>query len=160
MWSTSNLRTYTKGREWPGVPAVYLHRPLQQKTWHLVFFRKHDRARINAQKERTYYLDGKAVCKNRHKRTGQDKTDSLEEFRKKHPSDVGRLTVKKSKRSYNRLDRIMPGAEFMYEGKRYILQSQQRCGTCWHAKGLPKSGVGAGKCRLVKYNRGLVYMNN
>ena len=91
------------------------------ETFEIRQFRKHDRARIKAQKERTYYLDGKAVCKNRHKRTGQDKTDSLEEFRKKHPSDVGRLTVKKSKRSYNRLGRELPGAEVVYRGKRYIV---------------------------------------
>ena len=71
-------------------------------------FRRHDRARICAQKERTYYLNGKAVCKNRHKRTGQDKTDykgrawdSLAEFRQAHPDLVCKLTVRRSKRSYN-----------------------------------------------------------
>ena len=56
-------------------------------------YRRHDRKRIQAQQERTYFLDGKKVCKNRHKRTGQ-KELSLAEFRKKNPSLVSKLTVK------------------------------------------------------------------
>ena len=82
-------------------------------------FRRHDRAIIKAQKERTYYLDGKAVAKNRHKRFEQE-GDSLEEFALKNPAKVAELTVKKSKRSYNNPDRIMPGARFLYKGKEYV----------------------------------------
>ena len=74
-------------------------------------FRRHDRAIIHHQTERTYYLNGKAVCKNRHKRFEQ-KGDSLEEFAKVHPDLVSKLTVKKSRRYYNDPDRILPGAIF------------------------------------------------
>ena len=56
-------------------------------------FRRHDRAIIHHQTERTYYLDGKAVCKNRHKRFEQ-KDDSLEEFAAVHPDLVSKLTIK------------------------------------------------------------------
>jgi len=120
-------------------------------------FRRHDRAIIKAQKERTYYLDGKAVCKNRHKRTDQ-KYDSFEEFAVKHPSDVGRLTVKKSQRSYNNLTRTMPGAMFFFAGEQHILTSQQRQGTCWHSNTLPANGANTKMCILMKHNQGLVYM--
>lgn len=43
-------------------------------------FRRHDRQNVRKQSTRTYCLDGKAVCKNRHKAFEQ-KEDSLEEFR-------------------------------------------------------------------------------
>ena len=118
-------------------------------------FRRHDRAIIKAQKERTYYLNGKAVCKNRHKRTDQ-KDDSLEEFAQKHPSDVGRLTVKRSQRSYNNMKRELPGAEVVYNGKRYITKGNHNSRyTLYEVNG---AGVPFTKCRVIFKNRGLVYM--
>ena len=120
-------------------------------------FRRHDRQLIHRQTERAYCLDGKAVAKNRHKRFEQ-KGDSLEEFAKKHPEAVKNLRVKKSARSYNDPKRVMPGAVFIYRGKEYVLTSQQRQGTCWHASGLPKNGVNAKECKIISLNEGLVYM--
>lgn len=77
-------------------------------------FRRHDRARIHYQKERTYYQDGRIVCKNRYKRTGQtdggSKYISLAEYRTQHPHEVSRLSVRKSTRGYNDLKRELPGA--------------------------------------------------
>ena len=125
-------------------------------TFELQQYRRHDRQRVQAQRERTYYLDGKAVCKNRHKRTDQ-KDDSLEEFRAKHPGNIGRLTAKKSTRHYNRMDRVFPGAIFIYQGKEHILTGQRNGGAYYYAAGLAKNGVSSKMCRLVKQNTGLVY---
>ena len=125
-------------------------------TFEVKQFRRHDRQRVQAQRERTYYLKGHAVCKNRHKRTDQ-KGDSLEEFRAKFPDNIGRLTVKKSTRHYNRMGRIFPGAIFIYQGKEYILTGQRNRGAYYYADGLAKNGVSSKTCGLVKQNTGLVY---
>ena len=119
-------------------------------------FRRHDRALINNQKERTYYLDGKPAAKNRHKRFEQ-KGDSLEEFALKNPDKVAELTVKKSKRSYNNPDRIMPGARFLYKGKEYVLISQKNNGFYYKGHGM-KDYVKANECQIIKYNQGLVFI--
>lgn len=65
-------------------------------------YRRHRRAHIHAQRDRLYYLSGeeKPVAHNRHKRCDQGDVDSLAEFRKKHPGDIGRLKVKKAVRLY------------------------------------------------------------
>ena len=119
-------------------------------------FRRHDRALINNQKERTYYLDGKVVAKNRHKRFEQE-GDSLEEFALKNPDKVAELTVKKSKRSYNNPDRIMPGARFLYKGNEYVLIGQITNGKYYKAYGSDKN-FPAKECRIIKYNQGLVFV--
>jgi 5-methylcytosine-specific restriction endonuclease McrA len=119
-------------------------------------YRRHNRQRVHAQRERTYYLNGKTVCKNRHKRNDQ-KGDSLEEFRTKFPDNVGRLTVKKSTRHYNRMNRMFPGAIFIYQGNEHILTGQHSGGAYYHADGLAKNGVLSKMCGSVKQNTGLVY---
>ena len=77
--------------------------PSLKKVVQIRQFRRHDRARVHYQHERSYYLNGTKVCENRHKRTGQ--TDarkgkktypSLAEYRASHPCDVAKLTVKKA----------------------------------------------------------------
>ena len=120
-------------------------------------FRRHNRAIINNQRERTYYLDGKVVCKNRHKREAQ-KCDSLEEFRQEHLNDVCKLTVKKSQRYYNSSNRIMPGAVFYYGGKRYVMSGQLANGYYFRAVGEGKRNFPVAKCKIVLQNTGLVYV--
>ena len=68
----------------------------------LAQYRRHRRAHIHAQRDRLYYLPGdkQPVAHNRHKRCDQGDVDSLAEFRKAHPQDVGRLTVKRAVRLY------------------------------------------------------------
>lgn len=122
----------------------------------IVQYRRHDRARIKRQTERTYYLDGKSVCKNRHKRFEQ-KTDSLEEFAAKNPDLVSELTVKKSKRSYNNLKRNLPGTIVLYEGIRYILSGRSSGGTQYRMLEQGKKNFAASKCTIVRNNSGLVY---
>lgn len=123
-------------------------------------FRRHNRQLIHAQRERAYFLPEnpkKAVCKNRHKRFEQ-KCDSLEEFRQKHPRDVGRLLVKPSMRLRNNPVRIMPGAVFVYRGNEYILYGLSNQCARFMCKELPKGYVAASRCRLQKKNSGLVYV--
>ena len=125
-------------------------------------YRRHDRARIKAQKERTYYLDGKAVAHNRHKRTGQsdtkEKWDSLAEFRESHPKDVSRLTVRKSTRSYNNIHRAMPGTVFRAPDGCHVLQASQSGGTKYWAYDNENDYYPAGECTVVKKNTGLVFV--
>ena len=119
-------------------------------------FRRHDRALINNQKERTYYLDGKVVAKNRHKRFEQE-GDSLEEFVLENPDKVAKLTVRKSKRSYNNPDRIMPGARFLYKNKEYVLVAQKDNGCYYKGYGM-ETFVKTSECQIIKYNQGLIFV--
>ena len=64
-------------------------------------YRRHDRANIKSQRERTYYLDRKIVAKNRKKRTDQ-KSDSLQEWY---------LKVKADKNSSRRKDAVQADCE-------------------------------------------------
>lgn len=128
----------------------------QPRSFQVLQFRRHDRQIVRRQSERTYYLDGKPVCKNRHKRFEQ-KGISLEEFRRQHPSDVGRLTVKPSKRSYNDTGRLMPGAVFLYKGERHVLTGTKNKGTRFLYDGCPASGINAKQCMILRQNEGLVY---
>lgn len=120
-------------------------------------FRRHDRAIINNQRERTYYLNGKAIAKNRHKRFEQT-GDSLEEFAVNNPDKVSKLTVKKSTRSYNNPYRVMPGAKFLYEGKEYTLTGQITNGAYYKAYGSDRN-FPAKKCKIIEYNKGLVFVS-
>ena len=127
------------------------------RTFEIVQFCRHSRANINNQRERTYRLDGRIVCRNRHKRFEQ-KGDSLEEFRQKYPDQVSRLTVTKSTRYYNDADRLMPGAVFLFDGERYVLQSQLTGGRYYRAVGCEKRNFPAAKCTIIRENAGLVYV--
>ena len=124
-------------------------------------FRRHDRSRIYAQHERTYYYKGKVVAHNRHKRTGQantkEKWDSLTEFRTQYPKLVSKLTVKKSTRSYNNTKRTLPGAIYEYENKRYVLKGQKNNGAKWLGYG-QKEYVPSNDCTVIKKNSGLVFV--
>ena len=128
------------------------------ETYEVMQFRRHERAQIKSQRERTYYLNGKAVCKNRHKRLEQKRDLSLEEYTALHPQAVARLTVKSSKRYYNNLNRVLSGAVFLYQGKRYILSGQHCYGQYYNAVGSGKHDFPASKCRLVARNSGLAYL--
>jgi 5-methylcytosine-specific restriction endonuclease McrA len=120
-------------------------------------FRRHDRQLIKSQRERTYYLDGKPVCKNRHKRFEQ-KCDSLEEFRDSHPDEICRLTVKPSTRYYNDPKRDLPGAVFWYKGQRYVLSGQLSNGKQYRAVGCGTQNFNALRCNITERNKGLVWL--
>lgn len=125
-------------------------------------FRRHDRARVKAQKERTYYYNGKAVAKNRHKRTGQADTKipfpSLAEYLQEHPERKGRLKVRKSTRSYNNTKRNLPGAVYTECGTPFVLRSTQSNGTRLYEMDEDKDYHKAVRCKLSQHNAGLVYI--
>jgi hypothetical protein len=145
-------------------------------------FRRHDRAIIKAQVQRSYYYEGKKVAQNRHKATEaivkKDGTikykmqayPSLEDWFKEMEKKYGtkeaecmrsHLQVMKSYRRYNDLDRILPGAIFYYKGNRYIKKSQITNGEYLLAIGQQKDGKDinfpAAECTVYP-NRGLVFV--
>ena len=127
-------------------------------------FRRHNRALIQAQKERIYYYEGKSVAKNRRPRFEQN-GDALSDWYEKQVKELGekeadvmrsRLTVKKSQRSYNNPKRLMPGAIFLYRGERHVMCGQQNNGTRIFGIGMRKS-VDIRQCRIIRENAGLVF---
>ena len=129
-------------------------------------FRRHDRANIHAQTERAYYYNGKQVAKNRTPRFEQ-KDDALSDWYEKQVATYGRrqadrmrsqLVVKKSIRHYNNKDRIMPGAVFLYKGKRHVMSGQITNGLYLWAVGDTKTNYPARDCRIISRNTGLVYL--
>lgn len=123
-------------------------------------FRRHNRAIINNQRERTYKLDGVVVAKNREPRFEQ-KGDSLDMFLESLPVEqrqavCSKLTVEKSKRHYNTKGRYLPGTIFYYQGHRYILSGQASYGQVYQAVNM-KSRFPAKKCKIIQ-NGGLVYV--
>ena len=133
-------------------------------------FRRHDRALIHAQAERVYKMplgNGKCqkVAVNRKKRFEQ-KTDSLAEWyqqqvehygKSKADAMVSQLKVIKSTRRYNNMDRILPGAEFWYQGTRYILSGRKNNGLYVFGIGLDNY-VRTDTCIFTKQNTGLVFV--
>ena len=139
-------------------------------TYEVKQYRKHDRARIRSQRERAYYVQNgftksgkpkyKAVAKNRRPRFEQEKSGY------KALSDMGYtrkqvsvLHVKKSRRYYNDTKRDLPGVEFFHNGKRYVKSGQSNGGFYIQAEGQGKTNFTASECRIVKKNRGLVYLS-
>ena len=129
-------------------------------------FRRHDRAIVKCQWERAYKVGKTKVAVNRRKRTDQ-KTDSLADWfedmvlkhgRSKAEAMRSRISVTKSTRYYNREDRILPGAVFMYDGKEYVLQGQLSEGAYFRAVGMGTINYPVKKCRVVTQNTGLVYI--
>ena len=104
------------------------------KTLIIKQFRRHDRARIKAVRERTYYSGKTVVAKNRRRRFEQDALSLhewyLEQKRKHGKAEAHRLQqelrVVPSKTYYNNLDRVMPGARFVYGGEEYVLTGISR----------------------------------
>lgn len=131
-------------------------------------FRRHDRQIIKAQRERTYKLDGVTVAKNRRPRIEQPKdTPALSVWYEERVRTVGRaqadnelsrLTVKKSARYYNNIHRILPGAVFMYQGKRHVLSSQFSGGTYYRAYGEGGINYPERDVNAIRKNTGLVFV--
>ena len=144
------------------IVGTYETEPDFSGLYHIKQFRRHDRARVKAQKERTYYYNGKAVAKNRHKRTGQADTKipfpSLAEYLQEHPELEGRLTVRKSTRSYNNTKRNLPGAVYTECGTPFVLRSTQSNGTRLYEMDEDTDYHKAVRCKLSQHNAGLVYI--
>ncbi len=130
-------------------------------------FRNHNRAIINNQHERTYKLKNKIIAKNRNPRTGQDKNiPALSTWFNDLCKRIGYiqarkilsiLTVKKSTRAYNNLNRILPGAIFIYNSKRYILSGNRAKNLYFRAYGYGTKDFLVRKCIIIK-RKSLVYI--
>ena len=68
-----------------------------------------------------------------------------------------RLCAVKSMRKYNNLGRVMPGAVFLYRGKRYVLRGQLTDGKYYRADGMNGINFPAKDCTVVCRNTGLVF---
>jgi len=132
----------------------------------IVQFRRHDRAIINNQRERTYRLSGEIIAKNRRPRFEQ-KCPSLSGWYEEQVKCHGRkeadrmrsqLTVEKSTRRYNDPDRLMPGAMFEYMGEYHVLSGQLSNGQYLRVYGDKKTNYPAKKCRIIRHNEGLVFV--
>lgn len=124
-------------------------------------FRRHDRRRINAQRERTYKFADKTVAKNRKARYEQQEP-SLEDFIASVPIEyrnfvLSNLRVIKSRRYYNNLDRELPGTIFYYQNYRYVKSGQSSGGKYLRAIGEGTRNFPASKCITIP-SGGLVYL--
>lgn len=118
------------------------------------------------QKERTYYLDGNKIATNRKPRFEQ-KGNALSDWYKEQIEAYGqheagkmrsRLTVKKSKRSYNTAKRLMPGCIFYYDGQRHVMTGQSSYGRYLRAYNCGTKDFHASKCQIIRFNTGLVFV--
>lgn len=134
---------------------------LSNNTYSIKQFRRHNRALIKFQRERIYYLNGKSICKNRHKRFEQE-DDSLDEIRQRYGESItGQLTVKKSVRGYNDMNRIMPGAIFYHNNERHVLSGTLTNGKYYrdiNDTKEKKTNYPARDCIITRQNTGLVYV--
>ena len=131
----------------------------------LTQYRRHRRARIHAQRDRLYYLPGEKhpVAHNRRKRCDQGDVDSLAEFRKTRPQDVGRLKVKKAVRLYapNRAKApAVAGDIFTWQGKPFVVQGTKNEGRYLHSAELQvlvgKTYVPVSQAKYYLRNTGMV----
>ena len=122
-------------------------------------FRRHDRRALHKENiNRVYTLSNKAVATNRHKATEQ-KTVSLEEFRKEHPDDVCKLKVKEHYPAYRNLNRNYPGSVFLVDGRVHVMQGTSgshdgRADGYYDTNG---NAYSSGKCKFVAKNEGIVF---
>lgn len=118
-------------------------------------YRRHDRAFIKAQTERTYKLGGKVVAKNRRPRFEQQGPALSDLNLTKR--EVSKLTVVKSSKRYNTKGRLLPGTKFTYDGKTFVLSGQLTGGLYYRAAGDRKMNYPAKKCNIAMNNSGLVF---
>ena len=131
----------------------------------LAQYRRHRRAHIHAQRDRLYYLPGEKqpVAHNRRKRCDQGDVDSMAEFRKKRPEDIGRLKVKRAVRLYTPSRAKAPavgGDVFTWQGKPFVVHGIKNEGRYLHSAELQmlngKTYVPVSQARQYLRNAGMV----
>ena len=141
-------------------------------------FRRHDRAKIKAQVFRSYYHKGKKVAQNRRPaysaelcadgkiKEKKQKFPALSDWFQKMVTEHGQkeaermrsaLTVKKSYRRYNDVERTLPGTIFYHNGKRYVKKGQLTNGAYLTAFGEEVKRFPASECAIF-FNTGLVFI--
>ena len=132
--------------------------PEKDSVYQMLQFRRHDRRACKQEMlNRKYLLDGKVVATNRHRAIEQESI-SLEEYRAKGRR-TDNLVVKPHPPTYQRQDRIMPGAVFLVDGKRKVMTASRGL-----HNGKPNyyyfsdgSRATPNHCKLVKQNAGIVF---
>ena len=135
-------------------------------TFRIRQYRRHDRARIHCQTERTYKYGGKTVAKNRKPRMEQKGPSLMDWYlemvrqhgRKEADRMRSRLQVAKSTRHYNMEDRVLPGAIFEHQGERHVLCSQLTGGSYYRAADGGTKNYPSKQCRILQRNTGLVFL--
>ena len=144
-------------------PDRYMFETEHIDTYSIKQFRRHNRQKIQAQRERTYQYENEKF-KNRHKRTGQT-DDSLYEWNLKNiemygikeaQRRVSLLKAKKSKRHY-RSDISYIGWSFLYKGKRYVVSGSLTNNTYLRSVGDNKTNFSIKKVKFISKNEGLVF---
>ena len=123
-------------------------------------FRRHDRRVLNsANINRIYTLDGRTVAMNRHKAIEQ-KSVSLEEYRKIYPYDIPKLKVKAHRPVYLNQKRNHPGDIFSFAGKIIVSNgiTGSRNGRPHSYKSVSGEIYATGKCLFVFRNSGIVFI--
>lgn len=173
-----NLYHIDKGHHLDAACIAGLTHNIRIKTENLTTFeiqqyRNHNRSIIHHQTERTYKFKGKTIAKNRNKRFEQ-KSDSFHDWMCKAKKGKSKtefrklckeITVQKSTRYKNDMDRLRPGTVFKYTkpkkktrlctGK-YILKGQITNGKYFQAQNAG-GNFPAANCRKL-YFKSLLYL--
>ena len=177
---TKNIREYANLEKDHDIVAICvasigtdsLPKKPEIETFLIKQFRRHDRAIIKSQRERTYKAGSDTIAKNRTPRYEQQgfalsqwRDEMLKTFFEKEVRQmISQLEVTPSRRYYNNTDRIMPGALVIYKpkgkpkipaGQIFILTSQLSNGQYYQYKG---KNILAKDCLILKQNTGLVYI--
>lgn len=125
-----------------------------------------NRSIIHHQTGRSYYQGKEKVAQNR-KPGFEQKTTALSQWYEEQVRIHGekeaeklrsQLRVEKSCRHYNDMDRFLPGAVFLYEGKRYVLSGRITNGKYLRACGQGMKNFPAAECTFIRHNAGLVFI--
>jgi len=134
---------------------------------------------MKAQLYRKYKLGKDVVAENRHPaceavvlKDGKvverkQKADALDVWYEKMVKQYGekeamhmrsKLKVEKSYRRYNDMNRILPGAIIIYQGKRYVKSGQLTNGQYFRVVGDEKTNIPASDCQVYRAT-GLVFVS-
>ena len=132
---------------------------LSKEVFHMRQFRRHDRQACKQEMvDRKYMLNGKMVAKNRSKAKEQF-DDSLKEY----VAAGGRtdiLTVKKHLPTMKHMDRIMPGAMLLIDGKPNVMTASKgrHNGKPDYYEFADGTRATPKHCKLAKQNTGIVFV--
>lgn len=141
------------------LPVKEVAVPSENDVLHIMQFRRHDRQSCHQERlDRKYYLDGKLVATNRHKAMEQ-KSDSLEDF-VAAGGCVDKLTVLEHKPIMKRMNRVMPGAVFMVDGKAKVMFASQGLhnGKPNYYRFTDGTRATPNSCKQVRKNSGIVFV--
>lgn len=133
--------------------------PFGDGIFHMWQFRRHDRQACSQEMvDRKYILNGKVVARNRSKATEQF-DDSLKEYLAAG-GRTDNLTVKKHPPAMKYMDRILPGAVLLVDGKAKIMTASKgrHNGKPDYYEFTDGTRATPKHCKLAKQNTGIVFI--